>query len=576
MPDRRRDVHTTISNVRDPATDVALQRPRFNSVYRAVDTNNGTLTAAAQIVTELGQKVTRNESWQDEAWSFYESLGEFNYGVEWFGEAMSRVRLAAAKVTSGGDEPEIITDGPVAEIISAFMGGVDGHAQLLRSLAIQLSVAGDAYFIGRDVTDSDEIHGLLMDAEPDENGRIWTIHSSTTVRRSRRRFTNMLRRGGLAYNWEVQVDEGTWVPLPMESLTLRIWDRNERMPWRAMSPAKAALPIMREIDMYNRHVIASLVSRLAMNGMLLIPDEVALPASSKYENASDPFIAEMLDIMMSAIKNPGSPAAAAPMPVRIPAEFINSFKHLTFATALDGTVMESRKDALRRLATTLNLPAEVITGMGDVNHWSAWQLSEDAIKIHISPKIELITRALTLGYLHPMLRALNEPIRSSDGSRYIIWYDTSELTQRPDRSGSAIKLREMMVISDAATRRETGFDESDAPTNDELERMILQKLAVNPQLAVTALKELTGLELTDISPSAGPVGPSGGVVDTTSDADNMSSDSSDDEASQAPETRDATPPPPDSEIVASARRNMIIARTKAVRESLTRDGYVRG
>jgi hypothetical protein len=514
------------------------------------------------VITETSRTRTLwQQSWQEEAWQHYESLGEFNYGVEWFSEALSRVRLTAAKVTPGGDEPEIIDSGPASELVSSFLGGVDGQSQALRSLAIQLSVAGDAYFVGRDASPEEAEFGLLMDAEPDESGRVWTVQPSGTMRVRRGRFDNIFRRADQRrYSWDIRVDENAWIPLSPESLVVRIWDRNERYPWLAMSPARAALPIMREIDMYNRHIIASLVSRIASNGLLFIPDEIILPASPQYENAVDPFMAELIDIMMASIKNPGSPASAAPVPVRVPAEYIEKFKHLTFATAIDGKVYESRAEAIRRLATTLNLPAEIVTGMGETNHWSSWSLTEDAIKIHISPKVEIITRALTLGYLHPMLTALGESTRADDGSRIIMWYDTSELTQRPDRSGSAITLREMMVISDEAARRETGFDEADAPTNDELEKMILMKLAVNPQTSAAALKELTGLDISmpeQTTESAGaPVETSAELIEAAQPEEVM------------PDTLGTPPPPPDEGIAAltaAARRELIVRKTHSLR-----------
>jgi hypothetical protein len=530
------------------------------------DVGTAPLTAASQVL--LGTESQRPlvyENWQEEVWEFYASLGEFNYGVEWFAEALSRVRLSAAKVTPGGDEPELLDSGPAAEIVSQLCGGTDGQAQLLRSLGVQISVPGDCFFVGRQVTASDVESGALLDAEPDEYGRIWTVQPSNTLRHSRRTVRNVL--GRQARGWDLQVDDARWVTLPAESLVCRIWDRNEHFPWRANSPARAALPIMREIDMYNRYIIATLVSRVALNGMLLIPDEVILPVNPDYENSGDPFVAELIDLMRSAIKNPGSPASAAPLPLRIPAEMIDKFKHFTFATPLDQKMFEYRGQAIRRLATTLNLPAEIVTGMGDVNHWSSWQLTEDAIKIHISPKVEIITRALTIGYLHPVLQALGEKTRESDGSRIIMWYDTSELTQRPDRSAAAIQLRQMLVITDAATRRETGFDDADAPTDDELEKMVLMQLAVNPQTAAPALKELTGLELEMASqqpvPVTGESTDTGGPVGDGSDDDD--DQSSDEPVTGPPSTRDQPPPSPDEGVTAAGQRDTIVRQSHSSR-----------
>lgn len=520
------------------------------------------LTAAAQLMSSVElQRPLQYESWQDEAWDYYENLGEFNYGVEWFGEALSRVRLTAAMLTPGGDEPEILDDGMAAELVSNLVGGTDGQAQMLRSLGVQLSVPGDSYFVGREITEVEVNSGILLDAEPDAYNRVWTVQPVNTIRRSHRSLRGML--GRKSRPWEIQVDEHLWATLPPESLVCRVWDRHEHFPWRAMSPAKAALPIMREIDMYNRQIIATLVSRVALNGLLLLPDEVTLPVNPAYENQGDPFMAELLDVMRAAIKNPGSPAAAAPIPLKVPAEFVDKIKHFTFATPLDQKIFEYREQAIRRLATTLNLPAEIVTGMGDVNHWSGWQLSEDAIKIHVSPKVEIITRCLTLGYLHPMLKAMGEDLRGPNGERIVVWYDTSELTQRPDRSSAALQLRQMMVINDAATRRETGFDEADAPSDDELEKMVLMQLAINPMTAVPALKELTGLELEMPEPAA-PVADDTGVGGPV-DAEESTDQSGESSATGAPKTRTNEPPPPDDgAVTASARRDMIVKSTHSV------------
>lgn len=522
------------------------------------------LTAAAQIVTETSAwRPYQYESWQDEAWDFYASLGEFNYGVEWFGEAVSRVRLHAAVVTPDSDEPEVLESGPAVDLVAGLVGGTDGQAQMMRSLAVQLSVAGDAFFIGREVSDTDIESGVLLDAEPDEHGRIWTVNPVDTVRRRRGGWRSLTSFSRSTRQWEVQVDDAAWVTLPEESLVCRIWDRNERFPWRAMSPARPALPIMREIDMYNRQVIATLLSRIALNGILLIPDEIVLPASSGYEDAVDPFMAELIDIMRNAIKNPGAPSSAAPMPLRIPSEFIEKVKHMTFATPLDERLFEQRNQALSRLATTLNLPAEILTGLGSTNHWSAWNLTEGAIKFHIVPKVEIITRGLTIGYLHPMLRALGEDVRDKDGNRIIVWYDTSELTQRPDRSANALQLRGMMIINDKATLRETGFGEDDMPTKDELEEMVLKTLAVNPQTAAPALKELTGLELSSPQPEQPPITPEEA---NAAEAEAVTGEQS---PNGPPQTQGDEQPTPDEsappEMTASARRDVVIQQSHSVR-----------
>jgi len=508
------------------------------------------LVAASQLLSETGVARTADlEGWQREAWDYYESLGEFAYGVEWFSQALSRIRLTAAEVTPGGDEPTPLETGPAAALVEQLGGGPDGAAQMMKSFGVHLAVAGDAYFVGRQVTERDIYEGTTLDALPDPDGRVWTVQPYHTIRQSRRTIKTIF--GRQQRGWDMQLDETLWQPLPAEALICRVWQRHERFPWRASSPARAALPIMREIDMYNRHIMASLISRVALNGFLLIPDEVTLPANPLYQDATDPFMAEVIDLMRAAIKNPGSPIAAAPMPLQVPAALVDKFKHLTFATPVDEKIWLARDGAIKRLATTLNLPAEVLTGMGEVNHWGAWQLGEDAIKIHISPIVEIITSCLTRGYLLPMLRAAGESVTTKSGSRIIVWYDTSELTQRPDRSEMAVQLGKLGIINDTAVRRETGFDEADELSDDEQKNFLLRSLVLlGGQLAAPAYEELTGepLGAPAVPPGGTPVtgtppqsgGPAGGVGDV----------SPKEPAPQVPvtgppKTRSEAPPPPD-------------------------------
>lgn len=568
MADRRRDSHPP-----GHRGEISRRDDRSWSDYQRI----APLVASSQILPHADQRygitATQYETWQAEAWLFYENLGEFNYGVEWFSEALSRVRLVAAELVSGGDEPTPLDSGAAVDLIEGLAGGTDAQAQLLRSFATQLSVVGESFLVGREVTEAEVYGDTVLDADPDENGRVWTVQPVNTLRRSHRTVQSILgrqRRG-----WELQTDETTWLPLPRESLITRVWNRSERVPWLAMSPARAALPVMREIDMYNRYIMATLVSRVALNGLLLIPDNVTLPVNPEYEDETEPFMSELLDIMTAAIKNPGSPASAAPLPLRVPPESVDKFKHLTFATPLDEKIFQARDEALRRLAASLNLPQEVLTGMGATNHWSSWQLEESAIKIHVSPAVEVITSCLTRGYLRPMLRAMNENLRGPGGGLIVIWYDTSTLTQRPDRSDLAIRLNDMMVINDSATRRETGFSEDDKPSDDELETMVLRKLAVNPQTYAPALRELTGLELAgqpagstgetapgDLTPDSGPEGEGspGAGDETTRDA---------------PDTRDESPPPPGDDTpgvtAGGTRRTELLRR---VREASTQDARI--
>lgn len=464
------------------------------SAPQRVSSGYNALLASAKRFTGGGDTRIQKRSWQIEAWDFYHAMGEFWYGTNWLANACSRVRLVAARKQSGGDEPDVIkvdeaqgADLQAVQIMDAFAGGVGGQAAVMKSLAVQLSVPGEGWVVG------EQMRLDTGDLTPAE----WSVKSADEIRRrvsgnttrTAARRLDRIGPGGVTPRespYEIQIDEAAWRPLGGESLVCRIWQPDDQYSWRATSAALPALAIMREIDLYNRRIIADLVSRLAANGLLLIPSEATFPVNPQFKDASDPFIAELVDIASSAIKNPGSAAAAIPIPLKLPADFIEKVKHLPFASAFDAGVLDARDRAIKRLAVTLNMPMEVLLGVADVNHWTAWQIDESGIKIHIAPLVEIICHGLTVGYLRPMLEA--NGAGAIDLNEYVVWYDVTELTSKPDLAANAQEAHADGSISDIAYRREKGFAEDDAPSKDELKMQILRTLAF--QGNVQAIGEL--------------------------------------------------------------------------------------
>ncbi|MGY5033547.1 hypothetical protein ACWC9U_22220 [Streptomyces sp. 900116325] len=98
-----------------------------------------------------------------------------------------------------------------------------------------------------------------------------------------------------------------------------------------------------------------------------------------------------------------------------------------------------------------------------MNHWGQWALTSEAIRLGIEPKLATVSYALTQQWLRPILEAENV----EDWHRWLVWYDTSPLRVRTNRSETALQAYDRGVISAQALRRETGFDESDAPDAEE-------------------------------------------------------------------------------------------------------------
>ncbi len=497
------------------------------------------LTAAASSYTPSEWRSSQlfgTMPWQSEAWGFRRTLGEFNQAVDWMSRAMSRVRLGAAEVIPGADEPEMLTDGPAATLMEDFCGGPPGHSAFLRAISPHLLVPGEGWLIAE--RDSPLVPLSAAD---------WGVYSTECVQAVGERF-------------RVRVGPALWRDLLPDNLPMRIYEPDPQWPWLATSNAEAAVPIMRRIFLIDNRIIAMMVSRLVMNGLLLIPQEGTISVPDRFKDAPDPFVAYLIEIASRNIANPGQASAGIPIPIKFAGDLIEKWKILKAEDPLDEWLLKERIDELGRLGDTLGIARERVTGgMGEQNHWGQWQASEDEIKITFAPMSETICGAVTKIYLRPALRQAGLAPVGPNGGALIAWYDVSELAARPDKSGPAREAYDRFEISGTAYRRENGFDESDAPSDAELRVMILKKAATTAELAPLALAQLTGDD--SMAGAVTPAASGGGSASPASPAA---------PAIGPPDTRDAPPPAPGVDVPAGPAPVVVASNGRHPVDLLTR------
>ena len=426
------------------------------------------------------------QDWQAECYRHYGICGEARFAAKFFGHSVSRATLFAAEIVAG---TTVATPaGPSADLLAALFNGKDGQTQMLDSLGTHLTIAGEAYLVGRQVDGVDT----------------WEIVSCL----------EMVVAGN---SWQINYGQGIpVVPLTEEDVVIRIWLPSPAHRIEADSPFKALLPILSEIEWLTRHVFAQITSRLAGSGILIMPQGMTFPpppeqitaegtVAAKPANDADSFMATLADAMMSPIEDPSSPSAVVPIVVTAPDDTIDKPRLLTFWSELDSASMGLRNEAIRRFALGMDLPPEQVLGMsgtstgassGTVSHWGAWQVEESTIKLHIEPMLDVIVNALTVGYLRPLTDDLS-----------VIAYDSTALRLRPDRSKEAFELYDRGLISVEALLRENGFDADDTPDAAQFERWLMIKVAsgsATPEQVQAALRML-GVDLGPIAlPEAVP------------------------------------------------------------------------
>jgi hypothetical protein len=282
-------------------------------------------------------------------------------------------------------------------------------------------------------------------------------------------------------------DGGQWEDLNDDTaVSYRLWQRHPRYSAIADSTMQGVLDLCEELVLLTQSVRSRTRSRLAGAGILLISDKIS-PAPPEPVGDEDPeqdeFLTSLTEAMTAPIADESAASAVVPIVVRVPHEAVEggdgqggsrSVSDLMYHLQIvDPTQLYPetglRYELIKRIAIGLDMPPEVLMGLGDANHWSAWQVDEQTWQGHLQPKAQQLVDDLTASYFRPELRQQGV----DDYKMFFVAYDATAIINHPDRTKDAKDLHERMAISDKSLREAGGFDEDDAITDpDELTRRI--------------------------------------------------------------------------------------------------------
>lgn len=386
--------------------------------------------------------------WQRDAWHQYDINGELRFIANWVGQACSRVRIFVADVDELGRPGEETKDQDIQMLAETVFGGPAKKAEALRLMGLHLFVPGESYIVAESVENADDDR--------------WYVVSTSGIRRDGTESIRVERP---------QEYGGGWYTLnPDRDILIRIWTQHPQKPDLADSSVRAALIPLREIEQLTKFEFAEIDSRLAGAGLLLLPEEVDFPSDDDDSGGAQGLTAVLQKAMAASLVDRSDPAALVPIIVQVAGEYIDKIKHLTFGGELTDRVNDMKEGAMARLARALDVDPEILTGKGDTNHWSAWQIEESTIRLHIEPLMARICDALTVGYLRAALKVMGKDVEN-----YTFWYDVSALTVQPDRQGDALELFNVGVISADELRKTGNFSDDSAPDDEERNRWLALK-----------------------------------------------------------------------------------------------------
>lgn len=438
--------------------------------------------ASAAAFTGKSERIYRGvSSWQADAWAFYDTTPELRFAAGWIGNALSRCILAPGEIDELGSIVATEDKAVAAALHELFTGG-DGMAAMLEMLGIHLTVAGEAYLVGRHINMPSNMGG--PDVFSDE--KVWEVVGVNEISAT---------SGIWIIDYGSQRQER--VQLADDDSVIRIWRPHPAKRIEADSPVRSLLGTLSEIEALSARIYGQTQSQLAGAGVWAVPNTIEFAGADPNANKAEQLMVMMGKGMLQAVADPGDPASLIPFILTVPPEDVDKFKPpIHFWSDFDDKVGQGRKEAVLRFCVGMDIPPEVILGMTagasssggtgtGASHWTAWQIEESAIKLHIEPLLSVIASGIVIGYLRDVV----------DNPRSAIISNTEALKLQPDRSQEALELYDRALIGGEATRRYNGVKETDVMDNMEKAVWLFTKLAgssVTPEQVAYAVTLLTG------------------------------------------------------------------------------------
>lgn len=402
---------------------------------------------------------------------------EAGEAIGWMGNAVSKVRLYCAYQATPDAEPVPLFDAAqppdgepappgvtvaLAELaqqtLDMVKGPIGGRPQIQAMMAKNLCTTGAGYLWAS--ADSQEWQNLSVEQVRQTGG-------ST---------------GDDAYQITLSpvTSAATWIDLPPGDLLYRYWQPHFRYSLMADSPLRHVLDAWEERNRIDDAYKAVEQSRIAQAGLLLLDARARFPDQGDAQQGdSDPAtndtMAKIANAGMTAIQQPDSASAA--LPVMLELDLGDSedrrIQDYVYHQTFDRNMSE--QDAARWATLTTQIiqglpcPPEIITGLGSSSTYANARLvTQEAYGAYVDPVVRIICDAFTRGWVRPALVDADVPAEIAD--KVVVWADPDTIISQPDRAKHALDLLKEGALSEAAARAATGFDEGDAPDEDEIAR----------------------------------------------------------------------------------------------------------
>jgi hypothetical protein len=472
-----------------------------------------TLTAAAAPVrlndraTVEGLQARRSTSlWQDDAWAYYDAIGEVKYAFGLVASILSRIRLYPAVVVDADSVPVAVADAIVIERPEGEVAGADEVDRLVSGRGIDPRLAKDARDVMSTFATRTSIATMMSAATlnlqvagecylasipEDTSTPGWRVYSTSelvvgaggTVSLRTSQASGAGSQGGA-----VTVDPNT-------ALIGRIWRPHPRFNADPDSSMRAVRSDCEELLLLDRMIRSTVRSRMNA-GILFVPDALTVAARTPPDELDldstepeDTFDSELMSAMLQPVADDLDASAVVPLLVRGPAELGREMVHLSLSRDVSTQLMDRALKVLERILQGLDVPKEIVQGLADVKYSNALVINDGLYRATIEPMALLIADSITAIMLRPMLRAMGHD--PEQVARVVVWYDPSEVVSKPDPAEAANQGFDRFLLSGDAWRQAHGFSDAEAPDSAELaRRLAIEKTSIAPEVGQVLMEVL--------------------------------------------------------------------------------------
>lgn len=464
---------------------MALKRPKL-----ADSEPRRSLVAATAMVTLDGTSSWKtwkfgNVDWQKEAWRLYDIIPELHKLSGRIGDSLAQARLYVTEVDDTGEETGEVQDEAIKRLAAVPLGTGAQRDDNLRLAGIDLAVGGDCWIIGEGAA-----------TNPEKAVGAWFVVTGAAFKKAGDVIS--VRRPKVLGGSDLKLTDGV-------DMVIRCWRPHPNDVDQADSFTRSAIVPLREIELLTKREFAELDSRLTGAGVLFLPEGTDFPREAGDPEGVAGFMALLQRAASASMRDQSTATAMVPIMATVPDHIfpdLDKIKPINFWSELSAEISPMKDKAITRLASSAEIPAEVLTGIADANHWTAWLVSEEGIR-WIKSYLGLVADALTRGFLRLALASMGV----TNPERYAFTFDTSALAARPNRLDDALKLRDKFLLSDVETVKAGAFDEKQMPDTAERAAQILLTLVQSqPDLildpAIQAALGLPGVKSVGLPPTA--------------------------------------------------------------------------